>query len=325
MELSRFIRYAAPAILLGLMLFSCRKKEDLPEPVAEPQASTELRVVATVDGDPITLAEFEERFLRAGIKPERDVELEVKQDFLNRLIERKMILKEAQRRRIKIGLPEINKRVEGLRAENGKDVKETLAGLGIDFEKWKADVWEDMMIERLLAREVNRQIPVPAAEVRRYYQANIVEFDKPEQVHVRQIVVTTDSEAQKLLELLHAGADFRQLAREKSTAPEAERGGDLGYFAMGDMPAEFNVVFGLQKGGLSGIVKSPYGYHLFKLEDRRKAGRISVEEASREIEDRIRKEKEDRRYKAWLRELRARTKFMVNYQPLIEKQASAKE
>ncbi len=324
MNRSRFIRYAAPALLLGLMLFSCKKKEDVPAPVTAAQPGPELRVVATVDGDPITLAEFQERFSRSGYKPEREVETEVKQDFLNRLIERKMMLKEAQRKRIKIGLPDINKRIEGLRAENGKDVKETLTGLGIDYEKWKADVWEDMMIERLVAREVSRKMTVPALEVKRYYQANTTEFEKPEQVHVRQIVVTTDSEAQKLLELLQAGTDFRQLAREKSTAPEAGRGGDLGYFAMGEMPAEFNVVFGMQKGGLSGVVKSPYGYHIFKLEDRRKAGRISLEEAYKEIAERLRKEKEDKRYKAWLKELRSHTKFEVNYQPLLEQQAAAK-
>jgi peptidyl-prolyl cis-trans isomerase C len=323
MEPSRIIRLTAPALLLGLILFSCKKKEELPAPVAEPQVSSEMRVVATVDGDPITLAEFEERFARAGYKPDRDVELEVKQDFLNRLIERKMMLKEAQRKRIKIGLPEINKRIEGIRVDNGKDVKETLTGLGIDFEKWKADVWEDLMIERLLAREVNKHVEVPAAEVRRYYQANIHEFEKPEQVRVRQIVVTTDSEAQKVLALLRAGTDFRQVAREKSTAPEAEQGGDLGYFAMGDMPAEFNVVFGMQKGDISGIVKSPYGYHIFKLEDKRKAGTIGLEEASREITEKLRKEKEDGRFKAWLKGLRARTKFVVNYQPLIEEQAAA--
>ena len=85
---------------------------------------------------------------------------------------------------------------------------------------------------------------------------------------------------------------------------------------MGEMPAEFNVVFGLPKGGISGIVKSPYGYHIFKLEDTRKAGRISLEDAYKDIAEKLRREKEDKRYKQWLKELRARTKFEVNYQAL---------
>ncbi|OGW49712.1 MAG: hypothetical protein A2078_04930 [Nitrospirae bacterium GWC2_57_9] len=320
MKHSRIIYYAAPALLLGLLFFSCKKENDVPV-VPETGGSTvsaDLRVVATVNGDPIMLAEFLERFARAGFKPYHDVAFEVKEDFLNRLIERKMMLREAQRMRIKIGLPEINQRIERIRAENGKDVKEMLTGLGIDFEKWKADVWEDLMIERLMARAVSRQISVSSADIKRYYQEHQLEFEKPEQVRVRQIVVAAEADARRVLESARAGTDFAAVARERSTAPEAERGGDLGYFGMGEMPSEFNVVFGMQKGEVSRIVKSPYGYHIFKLEDRRKAGRIGLDEAYRDIEEKLRKEKEDRRYKAWIKELRSRTKFEVNYKALAE-------
>ena len=317
MNIPRLMQYLAPVLLLGLLFFSCKKKvEEKPPSSTVKTVSANVRVVATVNGDPITLAEFQERFGRTGIKPEREAELEIKVEFLNRLIERKMMLIEAKRKRIKIGLPEMNKKMEALRVEYGKDIKDLLASQGVDFEKWKSDIWEDVMIEQLIAREVNRRISVAPTEVRRYYQANSQEFEKPEQVRVRQIVVSTEGEARKVEELLQAGTDFAALAREKSTAPEAERGGDLGYFAMGEMPAEFNVVFGLPKGGISGIVKSPYGFHVFKLEEKRRAGRMSLEEASRSITEKLRREKEDRRYKQWLKELRARTKFEVNYEAL---------
>jgi peptidyl-prolyl cis-trans isomerase C len=317
MKMMRLTRYIALALLPGLVFSACKNKvaEKPAEPV--PPVSADVRVVATVNGDPITLAEFQERFVRAGFKPEREAELEVKEEFLNRLVERKMLLREAQRRRIKIGLPEINKRIATLQDEHGKDVKEMIAGLGIDFEKWKSDIWEDMMIERLLAHDVNRRVSVSSSEVKHYYQANPQEFEKPEQVRARQIVVATEEEAKKVMERLQEeGANFAAIAREKSTAPEAEKGGDLGYFARGDMPTEFNVVFSLPKGGMSGIVKSAYGFHIFMLEDRRKAGSISLEEASKQITEKLRREKEDKLYRAWLKELRSRTKFEVNYQAL---------
>jgi peptidyl-prolyl cis-trans isomerase C len=317
MNIPRITRYLAPVLFLGLIFFSCKKKNDETPPAVEVPVSADLRIVATVNGDPITLAEFQERFSRAGFKPERDAELKVKEDFLNRLIERKMLLSEAQRKRVKIGPPEIDKRIAALRAEHGKEVKDVLSGLGLDFEKWKSDIWEDMMIERLLAREVNRRVSVSSSEVRRYYNANPQEFEKPEQVRVRQIVVATEEEARKVLELLlQEKNDFATLAREKSTAPEAEHGGDLGYFAIGEMPAEFNVVFGLPKGGISGTVKSPYGFHVFKLEDKRGAGRISFDEASKDIAEKLHREKEDKRYKQWLHELQSRMKFEVNYRVL---------
>ena len=319
MNIPRITKYIAPALFLGLIFFSCRKKEE-PKPAAPaaeaPAVSADVRVVATVNGDPITLAEFLERFNRAGFKPEPEAELEVKEEFLNRLIERKMLLREAQRRRIKISLAEINKRIGSLLIDQGKDAKGVLASQGIDFEKWKNDVWEDMMIERLIARDVNRRMSVPSSEVRRYYQDNPQEFERPEQVRVRQIVTATEEEAQKAMALLQEKKDFGAVAREKSTAPEAENGGDLGFFAMGEIPAEFNVVFGLPKGEISGIVKSPYGFHIFKLEEKRRAGRIGLDEAYKEIAVKLRQEKEDKWYKAWLKELRSRTKFEVNYQTL---------
>ena len=311
-------KYLAPVLFLGLIFFSCKKKVDEKPLPAAPVVSPDVRVVATLNGDPITLAEFLERFSRAGYKPESEAEMEVKEDFLNRLIERKMLVREAQRKRIKIGLPEINKRIDVLREEHGKDVKEVLSGMGVDFEKWKSDVWEDMMIERLLSQEVNHRVSVSSSEVRRYYNEHPQEFEKPEQVRARQIVVATEEEARKVLQRLQEKSDFASLAREKSTAPEAENGGDLGYFALGEMPVEFNVVFGLPKGGISGIVKSPYGFHIFKLEDRRGAGKTDLDHASKQITEKLRREKEDKRYKQLLTELRARTKFEVNYQALAK-------
>jgi peptidyl-prolyl cis-trans isomerase C len=312
----RLTKYTAPVLILGLLLFACKKKDGPQQGSARPGAA-DVKIVATVDGDPITLGEFQERFTRAGIKPDRDDEMALKTEFLNRIIERKMMLRDAQRKRIKVGLPEINARIETFRSEQNKDIKETLAGMGIDFEKWKADIWENMMIEKLTAREVDRHVSVSAPEVRRYYQANPQEFDRPEQVRARQIVVSTEEEARKILEALRNKADFAALAKQKSTAPEAADGGDFGrYFAMGEMPPEFNVLFGMPKGAVSGVVKSPYGYHIFKLEEKRTAGRRGLEEVSREIHDKLLREKQEKRYQQWLKELRARTKFEVNYQAL---------
>ena len=314
---NRLTNGLAPVLLLGLLFVNCTRKEE-PKPAAPPPAAAPaIKILATVNGDPITLADFQDRFVRAGLKPEKEAEFQVKEEFLNRLIERKMMLREAQRRRIKVSLPEINNRVETMHTEQGKDMRETLGGLGIDYEKWKSDVWEDMMIEKLIARDVVRTLRVSSSEVRRYYQENPQEFQRPEQVRVRQIVVATEEEAQKVLDkLMNEKTDFATLARQKSTAPEAEEGGDLGFFAMGEMPGEFNVVFGLPRGGISSVVKSPYGYHIFKLEEKRKAGKMTFEEAYKEIADKLSHQKQDVRYKQWLTELRGRTKFVVNYQGL---------
>lgn len=86
------------------------------------------------------------------------------------------------------------------------------------------------------------------------------------------------------------------------------------------MPAEFNIVFTLPKDGVSGVVKSPYGFHIFKLENKRPAGLQGLEEASPAIREKLLQQKQDRRYRQWLKELRSRTKFEVNYQALVQEQ-----
>ena len=103
-------------------------------------------------------------------------------------------------------------------------------------------------------------------------------------------------------------------------APEAAEGGDLGYFAMGEMPGEFNVVFGLPKGGVSTVVKSAYGFHIFKLENKRRPGKVPIDEAWKDIAEKLEHRKQDERYQQFLRELRNRTKFVVNYEGLQEGQ-----
>lgn len=311
-------RLLAPVLFLGLFFFACTKQEDgstSPPPVS---LLPDVTAVATVNGDPITLGEFQERFIRSGFKQDGGNGLEIKEEFLNRLIERKMMLREAQRRRIKIGLPEINQRIDALRKEYGQDVRKGLASKGIDFEKWKADLWENMMIEKLISRDVDRRVHVSQAEVRRYYQSHQESFMRPEQVRVRQIVVSTENEARSALDQIRSGADFFALAKEKSTAPEAVQGGDLGYFARGEMPAEFNVVFSLNRGSVSGIVKSPYGFHIFKLENKKPAGKRSLDEVSEEISKAIYQEKQEELFRRWMKELRSRTRFEVNYQALAQ-------
>jgi peptidyl-prolyl cis-trans isomerase C len=321
-RLARALFCTAPVILLGLLFFGCRaRQEEAPKPKEpEPTIAPEVKVLATVNGDPITLAEFNERFQRAGFRPEKEAEIRVKQDFLSRLIERKMLVKEAQRRRLKVGVPEILKRIDAMQAEQGDDMKGALAGMGVDFEKFKSDVWETLMIEKLISLSLPRRAHASSGEVRRYYQENAQEFERPEQVRVRQIVVATEQEAQRLLDQVLAGADFAELARQRSTAPEAAEGGDLGYFAMGEMPGEFNVVFGLPKGGVSTVVKSAYGFHIFKLENKRRPGKVPIDEAWKDIAEKLEHRKQDERYQQFLRELRNRTTFVVNYEGLQEGQ-----
>lgn len=112
------------------------------------------------------------------------------------------------------------------------------------------------------------------------YKANPKRFEQPEQIRVRHILIRTGPPearqiAQDILEKLRSGAAFEDLAINKSEDPgSAKLGGDLGYFAKGRMVPSFEeAAFALQKpGDLSGLVETPFGFHIIKLEGRRPAG-----------------------------------------------------
>lgn len=112
---------------------------------------------------------------------------------------------------------------------------------------------------------------VTDADARKIYDEQVKLLKPEEEVSARHILVDTEAEAKALKEKLDKGADFAQLAKENSKDPGSkDDGGSLGYFGHGQMVPQFEeVVFKLQKGQVSDPVKTQFGWHLVKLEDRR--------------------------------------------------------
>ena len=109
-----------------------------------------------------------------------------------------------------------------------------------------------------------------------------------EEVHARHILVPTEDEAKAILAQLKGGADFATLAKEKSKDPGAADGGDLGYFTKEQMVPEFaEVAFKLDKGQLSDPVKTQFGWHIIKVEDKRIKPTPTFEQVKAQIENYI--------------------------------------
>jgi len=109
------------------------------------------------------------------------------------------------------------------------------------------------------------------AEMRKVYDEAVKPMAAEEEVRARHILVETEEEAKAILEQLKGGADFAALAKEKSKDPGGADGGDLGFFAKGQMVPEFSeVAFKMFEGQLSNPVKSQFGWHIIKMEEKRK-------------------------------------------------------
>lgn len=132
----------------------------------------------------------------------------------------------------------------------------------IGFLKQKA--LQDVYVGQLLMERVNE------ASVTAYYQENIVDGPKQEEVRARHILVDSREEAEAVIAAVKNGGDFIELAKKRSKGPSGAGGGDLGYFDRDAMVAPFSdAAFKLKKGKISAPVKTQFGWHVIKLEDRR--------------------------------------------------------
>jgi peptidyl-prolyl cis-trans isomerase C len=86
----------------------------------------------------------------------------------------------------------------------------------------------------------------------------------------------------------------------------------LGYFGPGERPTEFNPVFNMEVGSVSAVIKSPYGYHIFKLEDKIEPRQVPFAEARFEILQALEQKKSEENYQKWIKELKGRSKVKIN-------------
>ena len=149
------------------------------------------------------------------------------------------------------------------------------------------------------------------------------EFYRPEEVRAFQIVVHDEGKAKEIIKKLKKGSRFKEMARKHSISPERDKDGDLGYFALGEMPMEFeDAIFPLSKGKISNVVHTPFGFHIFKLVDKRKARELTFGEVSDEIAEKLKVEKQERFLREWLKILKKQTRVKINEEVLKEIQLS---
>ncbi|MBI3516968.1 MAG: peptidylprolyl isomerase [Proteobacteria bacterium] len=152
-----------------------------------------------------------------------------------------------------------------------------------EIKRKVADFESRAIQEAYLSRAVTGK--VTDGVLRKKYETFINDNPPQEEVRARHILVTSEKAAQDALAELKKGTDFATVARAKSTDGSARDGGDLGYFSRGDMVAEFSdAAFAMKAGEISKTpVKSQFGWHLIKVEDRRVSPAPSFEETKEQL------------------------------------------
>jgi Parvulin-like peptidyl-prolyl isomerase len=147
----------------------------------------------------------------------------------------------------------------------------------------------DEMRRQKLIGDVSENVPMPAdTDIRAYYDLHPGEFRSGEEVHVKQILVHDEGVAGDIEKKLHAGSSFEELSGQYSLAPNAKKGGEIGYVSRGELPKMFeDEIFALKPGSVSAVIRTDASFHIFKLEDRRQPGVIDLKTASPVIRERL--------------------------------------
>jgi peptidyl-prolyl cis-trans isomerase SurA len=250
------------------------------------------RIVAVVGREVVTMSELAERrdfaerqLRRQGTPlPER---AQLERQILERLIVEKAQLQMARENGIRVEEIQLDRALERVAESNGMSLaafRQALQKDGVPFERFREEVRQQIQLQRLREREVDDRIAVSDAEIDQFLAAEKSSSGKRSEYNLAHVLVRLPEQAspeqidsalkraEKARAEAAAGTDFAKIAASYSDAPDALQGGQMGWRPEDRLPEIFaGAVKDMKKGDVSGVLRSPGGFHVLKLVDRRGA------------------------------------------------------
>jgi foldase protein PrsA len=298
--------------------------------------------VATVNGKDITLEKYQDTLSaykvtfenmygkdvwKQQVEGDKTRGDEFKEDILNRMIQDELIYQEAEKKNLIPSNKEVNKQYDEFKKSLGTNsdaYMKSLKDVGVNEKFLEDQIKTDGAIQNYNA-EYTKNLKISENDLNKYYNDNKEEFRKEEVKASHILISTQDAEgkpladkekaekkkkAEDILAKVKAGEDFAKLAKENSDDPgSAKDGGDLGaFFGRGVMVPEFeDAAFSLEKGKISDLVESQYGYHIIKVIDK-----INEINPFPEVKDQIKKNIEQEKFNEHINELQKKAKIEKN-------------
>lgn len=253
-------------------------------------------VLVSFRGGEITLGEFD----KAWGNPDNKNEYKTKEKLLENMLKEKILVQRAR----EIGLEEDENVSSQIKAAIEQIKKEREEMIKINTQQ--------PLIDAAAKVEIYDKVKLTEEEIAEYYKENKEDFIKEEEYHLRHILVETQEEAEVILGKIRGGADFAELAKERSLGPSGEKGGDLGFITRGRTIKPFeDAAFALKPGDISEVVKTEFGYHIIKLEEISPKRQKTLEESSIEIEYILLPGKQQDDFTNWLSSLRDEANIQI--------------
>lgn len=285
------MRKVALLCVIALALVSCSRKE----------AEVKGPYLAKVDNTTVTQADFDREFQALPDYAQQMFTNDAgKEKFLNEIINKELLYKEA--------------------VKKGYDK-------GQDYLKKVEEFKKLSLVSELFEKEIMAKAKVSDQEAKDYYDKNRDDFIVAKEIRASHILVKTEDEAQKVLSRLKKGEKFEAVAKAVSVdTGSAKNGGDLGFFKKGQMVPEFERAAAALKVGeiTSAPVKSPFGYHIIKVTDKKTGDPIPFDKVQDLVSQKLAGEKQKTVFDAYLAELKKTYKVEINREALAAKPAPAK-
>lgn len=238
--------------------------------------------------------------------------------LVSKMVDHYLIMEYGKQKDIALSENELGIAVRDIQGDySGKVFQEMLLHRYVDFEEWKEILKQQLFIKKVIKSASESITPISFHEIKTYFDSHREEFMRSQRVKFRQVVTRTKEEAEKILGRLTKGENLGELAREYSISPEADRGGEVGWIARGELEESMEkAIFSLPIGKISPVVKTPYGYHIFEVQSKRPEGSKTLPEARKEIESKLFHQKEVLFYERWLKELREVFPVKINVELL---------
>jgi peptidyl-prolyl cis-trans isomerase SurA len=277
------------------------------------------RIVATVDGDPITMQDLRKYASASGTTLPADdspQSQQVKHDVLEKLIGEKVMDHEMSS--VEVDEDQVDRFIAQFEAGNhitDTQLREQLAQHGITWEAYRRRVHQEVQKMTMLQQHVRDKVVITPQQIEFYYKTHIADFTSTqERFKLAQILIAADAtttpptlmeaaraKAEALRKRALKGNDFSELAATYSDDDSKAQGGELGYFK----PDEVNdqilaAISKLKAGQISEVVKTSHGFHIVKVEEHQEAGVRPLKDVSERIRDKLAQEQMEIQFKRWM-------------------------
>ena len=232
----------------------------------------------------------------------------VQQEVLTALIERSLTMQEAKRYGISISERDVDMALENIKKMKSfsqEAFEEALRQEGMTLAEYREQIKSQILRSKIINVAVRSKVVITDSDVKTYYEKHRSKFEGKKKYHLRNILMTDLDEIRKVKKKIEADQDFASLAKEFSVAPNAPEGGDLGLFDISNFSEKIKEsILKLDIGGHTPVIETAQGFQLFYLQKVIVEGQKSIEQATKEIQDTLYRERVEMKFNAWLETLK---------------------